>query len=66
MKDLIAALQIFSKYGDPHYPTWCEHDALRVCVDPADVSDEDKAALEKLSFYTTKEGDFVSFRFGHC
>lgn len=37
--NLIAALQIFLKYGDITYPTHCEHDVLMVCVDPESVSD---------------------------
>jgi hypothetical protein len=68
MKDLIAALQIFLKYGDPHSPTHCEHDTLTICgIDPADVSDEDKAELDRLGFFVSDEyGDehFMSFRFG--
>lgn len=50
MDDLIKALQIFRKYTDAKYPTGCEHDVLYVYVDPADVSDEDIARLDKLGF----------------
>ena len=66
MKDLIKALQIFLKYGNPTYPTWCEHDALHICdIDDEKVSDDDKQALEDLGFYVdTSEGGFISFRFG--
>ena len=28
MEDLIKALQILLKYGNPKYPTHCEHDEL--------------------------------------
>jgi hypothetical protein len=30
MEDLIKALQIFLKYGNPNYPTNCSHDELFV------------------------------------
>lgn len=45
MKELIKALQIFSKYIDGYsakYPTHCEHDELQVIVNPEKVSDDDK------------------------
>lgn len=67
MSNLIKALQIFLKYGDPKYPTHCEHDVLMICgIDPADVSPEDKKALDDLGFYVDTEDDdcFKSFRFG--
>lgn len=65
MKDLIEALQIFLKYGNPCNPTHCEHDVLMVCVDPAEVSDEDKARLGELGFHEEAE-DFRSYRYGSC
>lgn len=64
MEDLIKALQIFLKYGNPHNPTHCEHDEMTVVIDPNIVSDEDKAKLEELSFSPSERGDFYSFRFG--
>ncbi len=65
MSDLIKAFQIFLKYGNPKYPTHCEHDILTVCgIDPANVSTEDKAALEELGFILGDEDAFISFRFG--
>jgi len=68
MKDLIKALQIFLKYGNPKRPTHCTHDELAILgIDPDDVSDEDKDALFELGFFeNTNEGDgyFYSFRFG--
>lgn len=67
MKDLIEALTIFAKYGDPHSPTHCEHDRLTVMVDPALVEDEDLKRLEELSFRPDDEeggGTFYSYRFG--
>jgi len=30
MEDLIKALQIFLKYGNPAHPFYCEHDELTV------------------------------------
>lgn len=63
LSDLIAALQIFLKYGDVKYPTCCEHDALHVHLDPSLVSAEDATALEELGFIPEDEG-FRSYRFG--
>lgn len=66
MEDLIKALQILLKYGNPKWPTWCEHDVLHICdIDNADVTDADKAELERLGFEEDKtDGGFYSFRFG--
>lgn len=66
MDDLIKALTILRKYGSPMYPTMCEHDVLRVLIDPKMVSAEDMASLEELGFLPDKDvGDcFFSFRFG--
>lgn len=66
MKDLIAALTIFAKYGDPFSPTHCEHDVLIVTIDPSLVSSEDKVLLEDLDFFEGPEFDdcFYSYRFG--
>ncbi len=68
MEDLIKALQIFLKYGNPKYPTYCEHDKLTISgIDPADISDEDKAELDRLGFIVGDgygESLFYSFRFG--
>jgi len=67
MEDLIKALQIFLKYGNPKYPTTCEHDSLYVDIDPNIVSKEDKQTLEALGFFPEDEdGMFMSFRFGSC
>lgn len=63
MSDLIEALQVFLKYGNPSYPTHCEHDVFTVCIDPKVVSKEDKAKLYQLGFFE-KDNDFQSFRFG--
>ena len=67
MEDLIKALQIFLKYGNPRSPTNCSHDQLFVDISPDVVSDEDKLALDGLSFIPDDEEDgFISFRFGSC
>ena len=48
MKDLIKALQILLKYGNPDYPTHCEHDVLFICnIDPLSISVEDIKYLKK-------------------
>lgn len=65
MDDLIQALTIFRKYANLYAPTNCTHDELYVIVDPAIVSAEDKALLEKLGFYPSGDGmGFVSYRYG--
>lgn len=68
MEDLIKALQIFLKYGNPKWPTHCEHDVLYVDIDPEIVSDDDKKILDELGFFPSKEtpDGFDSFRFGSC
>lgn len=68
MEDLIEALKIFLKYGNPENPTHCEHDVLTICgVDPAEVSQEDKDRLDALGFFISSDGYgpcFQSFRYG--
>jgi len=67
MKDLIEALTIFLKYGDPHHPTNCSHDVLTINIDPDLVSEEDKARLSELGFFLDFYGEsFMSHRFGSC
>ena len=66
MKDLIEALQIFSKYSDTKYPTCCVHDVLLICVEE-EISTEDAKRLEELDFFVSEEYDgWASFRFGSC
>jgi hypothetical protein len=49
MNDLIEALQIFAKYGNPDYPTHCEHDTLMIMgICPEDVSGKIKRNLMNL------------------
>jgi len=68
MEQLIQALQIFLKYGNPDYPTHCEHDILYIIgIDPEIVSNEDKVKLDELGFFVSDEdGDevFQSFKYG--
>ena len=68
MKELIKALQIFSKYVEGYnakYPTHCEHDEFQVIVNPEKVSDVDKEELDKLGFFP--QGNcFVSYKYGSC
>jgi hypothetical protein len=68
MKNLIEALQIFLKYGNPSFPTHCEHDVLMIVgIDPEIVSEDDKQKLDELGFFVSEEyGEkmFQSFRFG--
>lgn len=68
MEALIKALQILLNYGNPEYPTHCEHDVLIICgINPDDVSDHDKEELDRLGFFVSTEyGDsaFISFKFG--
>lgn len=69
MEDLIKALTIFMKYledKNEHNPTHCEHDELWIMtVDPADVSPEDHAELERLGFDSFSDDDgYMSYRFG--
>lgn len=64
MDDLIEALTIFRKYGNPHNPTHCEHDEMWICgIDPAAVSQGDAARLDQIGFFSDGEA-FKSFRFG--
>lgn len=66
MSKLIEALQILLKYGNPDYPTHCEHDELTICgIDPSVVSIEDKAKLDELGFFVSDSDEcFKSFRYG--
>jgi len=68
MDDLIEALQIFRKYGNPDYPTHCEHDVMYIYgIEPNDVSKKDIKRLNELGFFTnddTGEDLFQSFKFG--
>jgi hypothetical protein len=66
MKDLIRALEIFSRYTNKDV-VHCEHDVLHICVDEDKISEQDKKELSKLSFdYSSETDSFYSFRFGSC
>ena len=65
MSDLIEALQIFLKYGNPHNPTHCSHDELWICVETGNITDDDNKRLEELDFhYDENDDSWKSFRFG--
>lgn len=64
MKDLIEALQIFFKYGNPDNPTHCEHDVMYIMeIDPEDVSKKDIKRLDELGFFP-EDDHFESYKFG--
>ena len=66
MQNLIKALQIFLKYGNPEFPTICEHDTLYITeIHPSKVSEEDKKELKELGFHINETLDqFYSFKYG--
>lgn len=66
MEKLIEALQIFLKYGNPKWPTHCEHDVLWICgIEPDQVSEQDKKRLDELGFFIDESDNcFKSFRYG--
>ena len=72
MDQLIEALQIFLKYGNPSHPTHCEHDILYVYpgVTAAEMWDDDVEQLEQLGFTPDdefgNEGAWSSFKYGSC
>ena len=66
MEDLIKALQIFLKYGNPVNPTHCEHDVMYICgIDCEKITAEDEAELGRLGFFYDESDDgYHSFKFG--
>jgi len=67
MDDLIKALQILRKYGNPSHPTNCSHNLLHVDISPELVSEEDKKTLDDLGFFVDDELEgFSSFKYGSC
>ena len=57
MEDLIKALKILLKYGNPKYPTACLHGELRIVgIEPEKISKEDTKELEKLGFFVQIDG----------
>jgi hypothetical protein len=69
MEKLIEALTIMLKYGNPAFPTTCEHDVLYVpTYDYEKFSPEDIARLEELGFTYNEDGGegFMSTWYGSC
>jgi hypothetical protein len=80
MEDLIKALQILLKYGNPIYPFHCEHDVLTIVgIEPEIISDDDRVALEEIGFIIELEGEvneeeeieydeskIYSYKYGSC
>jgi hypothetical protein len=66
MKQLIEAFQIFLKYQDNKWPTHCEHDIMMIAdITYEEVSEEDRLALEALSFSWNTEYDcWTSYHYG--
>lgn len=66
MSDLIEALQIFLKYANSKYPTYCSHDTLHITeVELSAVSDEDVKRLDELGFFWDDNNEcFISYRYG--
>lgn len=78
MEDLIKALQILLKYGNPKWPTSCSHDELTIVgIEPGSISKDDIKELNRLGFiveiegvydeeseYTPEESKIYSFRYG--
>jgi hypothetical protein len=66
MEKLIKAFQIFLKYGNPEYPTHCEHDVMYICnIDTSKVTEEDRKELLELGFFYDEDLEqFMSYRYG--
>ena len=66
MSDLIEALTILLRYGNPRRPTICEHDELTIVdIDPGTVTPADVARLKELGFFVGEgEECFRSYRYG--
>jgi hypothetical protein len=65
MDDLIEALMIFRKYGNPTYPTHCEHDIMYIVgVDLDAITDTDAQRLTELGFHRDEDGSYSSMKYG--
>lgn len=63
--DLIAALTLLARAGNPVSPFHCEHDTLHIMADPADFTPEELAQLEAWSIHADEEnGSFYSHYYG--
>jgi len=64
MKDLIKALQILLKYGNPQFPFACEHEILYILgIDADKITEEDKTNLRSLGF-KIEDGEIYSYKYG--
>ncbi len=67
MDDLIKALTILRKYGNPEYPTHCGHEVMYINIPHSEVSEEDLMRLEALGFDKENGGTgFRSYKYGSC
>jgi len=70
MKDLLEAIKIFLKYGNPDRPFNCTHDTLVVWgIPPCTVSKADIKRLDQLGFFVSDDDGeecFKSFKYGSC
>ena len=68
MENLIKALTILLKYGNPYNPFHCEHDTLYIWdIKFSEVSEDDRKLLDSLGFFEDNEYDgFISFKYGSC
>lgn len=64
--DLIKALTILRKYGNPPHPTHCEHDVLYIVgISPESVAEHDRNELDSLGFLADEiEECFKSYKYG--
>lgn len=64
--ELAEVMTIAAKYlKEDDFPTHCEHDVIWLCVDPSEVSDEDRSRIEELGFFACEDEDcFKSYKFG--
>ena len=64
MKDLIKALQILLKYGNPKFPFACEHETLYIVgIDANNITEEDKIELRSLGFIINNS-EIYSYKYG--
>jgi len=67
IEELIEAMEIFKKYIGDDYPTNCDHDVMRVNVDPENVTEADVIRLDELGFTVDDDLNmFMSYKYGSC